>query len=42
VGVVDVKPRSIGEDDVGQAHVFVGELAGVGQFPGQVEAAGVA
>ena len=30
VRVVDVEPRAVGEDDVGQAEVLVGELAGIG------------
>ncbi len=38
VGVVDVEPCSVGEDDVGEADVLVGELAGVGGLPGEVEA----
>ena len=42
VRVVDVEPGAVGEDDVGQAHVLVGELARVGDLPGHVEAAGVA
>src|SRR5690349_1575700 len=40
--VVDVEPGPVGEDDVGQPEVFVGELAGVGSLPGEVEAARVA
>ena len=31
VRVVDVEPGAVGEDDVGQADVLVGQLAGVGQ-----------
>src|SRR5262249_2534362 len=42
VGVVHVQPGAVGEDDVGQPEVLVGELAGVGRLPGEVEAAGVA
>ena len=42
VGVVDVQPRAVGEDDVGQAHVLVGQLARVGDLTGHVEAARVA
>ena len=42
MGVVDVEPRAVGQDDVGQADVLVGELAGVGDLAGQVEAARVA
>ena len=42
VRVVDVEPGAVGEDDVGQAEVLVGELARVGDLPRQVEAAGVA
>ena len=42
MGVVDVEPGAVGEDHVGQAEVLVGELAGVGDLAGQVEAAGVA
>ena len=42
VGVVDVQPGTVGEDDVGEAEVLVGELAGVGELPAEVEAAGVA
>ena len=41
VGVVDVQPGAVGEDDIGQADVLVGELAGVGGLAGEVEAAGV-
>ena len=42
VRVVDVEPGAVGEDDVGQAEVLVGELGGVGDLAGHVEAAGVA
>ena len=42
VGVVDVEPGAVGEDDVGQAEVLVGELARVGHLARQVEAARVA
>ena len=42
VGVVDVEPRAVGEDHVGQAEVLVGELARVGELAAQVEAARVA
>ena len=42
VRVVDVEPGAVGEDDVGQAEVLVGELAGVGDLAGHVEPAGVA
>lgn len=42
VGVVDVEPGAVGQDDVGQAEVLVGELSGVGHLSGQVEASGVA
>src|SRR5690606_39854657 len=34
--------RAVGEDDVGEAEVLVGELAGVGDLAGEVEPAGVA
>ena len=40
--VVDVEPRAVGEDDVGQPDVLVGELAGVGDLARQVEPARVA
>ena len=42
VGVVDVEPGAVGQDDVGEPEVLVGELGGVGDLPGHVEAAGVA
>ncbi len=42
VGMVDVEPRSVGEDHVGQPDVLVGELAGVGGLAGEVEASRVA
>lgn len=42
MGVVDVEAGAVGEDDVGEAEVFVGELGGVGDLAGEVEAAGVA
>ena len=42
MGVVDVQPGPVGEDDVGQPEVLVGELAGVGRLPGEVKAARVA
>ncbi len=42
MGVVDVQPRAVGQDDVGQPEILVGELRGVGDLAGQVEAAGVA
>ena len=42
VGVVDVQPRAVGEDDVGQAHVLVGQLARVGDLTGHVETPRVA
>ena len=43
VGVVDVEPGAVGEDDVGQGRVLdVGELARVRHPPAHVEAAGVA
>ncbi|MEU9001969.1 hypothetical protein [Streptomyces sp. NPDC048551] len=41
VGVVHVEPCAVGEDDVGEADVLVGELAVVGGLAGEVEAAGV-
>ena len=41
VRVVDVEPRAVGEDHVRQPDVLVGELAGVGDVAGQVEAARV-
>ena len=40
--VVDVEPGAVGQDDVGQPEVLVGQLGGVGDLAGQVEAAGVA
>ena len=40
--VVDVQPGAVGEDDVGQPEVLVGQLAGVGDLAGHVEPAGVA
>ena len=40
--VVDVEPGPVGQDDVGQAEVLVGELAVVGELAREVEAAGVA
>lgn len=40
--VVDVEPGTVGEDDIGQADVLVGELAGVGGLTGEVEASRVA
>jgi hypothetical protein len=30
VGVVDVQAGAVGEDDVGQPEIVVGELAGIG------------
>ena len=42
MGVVDVEPGAVGEDDVGQAEVLVGELGRVRDLAGHVEAAGVA
>ena len=42
VGVVDVQAGTVGEDDVGQPHVLVGQLARVGDLAGHVEAPGVA
>ena len=42
VGVVDVEPGPVGEDDVGEAQVLVGELGGVCALPREVESAGVA
>ncbi len=41
VGVVDVEPGAVGQDDVGQADVLVGQLAGVGGLAGEVEASRV-
>ncbi|CAM5664678.1 hypothetical protein SBADM41S_02191 [Streptomyces badius] len=41
VRVVDVEPRAVGEDDIGQADVLVGELAGVGGLTGEIEASRV-
>ncbi len=41
VRVVDVEPCAVGEDDVGEADVLVGQLAVVGGLAGEVEAAGV-
>lgn len=41
VCVVHVQPRTVGEDDIGQADVLVGELAGVGGLAGEVEASRV-
>jgi hypothetical protein len=41
VGVVDVQPAAVGEDDVGQAQVLVGQLGGIRRLTGQVEPAGV-
>ena len=42
VRVVDVEPGPVGEDDVGQAHVLVGELRGIGDAARHVETPGVA
>ena len=42
VRVVDVEPSPVGEDDVGQADLLVGELARVCKIAAEVEAAGVA
>ena len=42
VGVVDVEPGAVGEDDVGQPEILVGELAGIGHLSRHVEAARVA
>ena len=42
VGVVDVQAGAVGEDDVGQPEVLVGELRRVGGIAAQVEPAGVA
>lgn len=41
VRVVDVEPGTVGEDDIGQADVLVGELAGVGGLTGEIEASRV-
>src|SRR6202012_3195371 len=41
VGVVDVQPGTVGQDDVGQAQVLVGELGRVRVLPGQIETTGV-
>ena len=37
VSVVDVQPSAVGEDDVGQAQILVGQLRGVCCLAGQVE-----
>ncbi len=42
VGVVHVEPGAVGEDDVGEADVLVGQLAGVRDVAREVEAPGVA
>ncbi len=42
VRVVDVQPRAVGEDDVGEPDLLVGQLAGVSEVPAEVEAARVA
>ena len=43
MGVVDVEPGAVGQDDVGQRRVLgVGELARVGEVAVDLEAAGVA
>ncbi len=42
VGMVHVQPGPVGQDDVGQAQVLVGQLGGIRGIPGQVEAPGVA
>ena len=39
VRVVDVQPAAIGEDDVGQAQVLVGQLRGIRRLTGEVEPA---
>src|SRR6185312_17417243 len=41
MSVIDVKPGPVGQDDVGQPEILVGELTGVGGLPGQVEPARV-
>ena len=40
VGVVDVEPGAVGQDDVGQPEVLVGELAGVGDLRGTCRSRG--
>ncbi len=42
VGVVDVQPGAVGQDQVGEADVLVGQLARVGDRAAEVEAARVA
>ena len=39
--VVDVQPAAIGEDDVGQAQVLVGQLGGVRGLAGEIEPPGI-
>ena len=41
MGVVDVEPCPVGEDDVGQPDIVVGQLAGICHVAGQGETAGV-
>ena len=40
--MIDVEPRAVGEDDIGESDLFVGELARVGALSRQLEPAGVA
>ncbi len=42
VRVVDVQPRSVGQDDVGETEVLIGQLARIGELAGQVEPARIA
>ena len=42
MGVIDVETRAVGQDDVGQTQIFVGQLRRIGDFTGEVETARVA